>query len=155
MTTETDNLITQAINAAAKLGKRHGESAAGAQHTPGPWRVSGCCYIRNPHKDNWLHEPIIETIDAATNPRPSVATVNCRRELTEHEASKPDAETLANARLIAAAPELLSALRGLLDQLEAVGIYIEGEDSGQWQGAEGLSFNPAAEAIAKAEGRAE
>jgi hypothetical protein len=57
-------------------------------------------------------------------------------------------------RLIAAAPEMLEALRGLLDQLEAAGIYIPGEDSGQWHGAEGLSFRKASEAIAKAEGRA-
>ena len=59
-----------------------------------------------------------------------------------------------HARLIAAAPDLLEALRGLLDQLEAVGIYIPGEDSGQWHEAEGLSFRKASEAIARAEGRA-
>ena len=57
--------------------------------------------------------------------------------------------------LIAAAPDLLEALRGLIDQLEAAGIHIPGEDSGQWHGAEGISFSRAIEAIAKAEGRAE
>lgn len=37
----------------------------------------------------------------------------------------------------------LDALRDLLDQLEGVGIYIPGEDSGQWAGTEGLSFTQA------------
>jgi hypothetical protein len=63
-------------------------------------------------------------------------------------------ESIANAHLIAAAPDLLEALRGLIDQLEAAGIHIPGEDSGQWHGAEGISFSRAIEAIAKAEGRA-
>jgi len=31
-------------------------------------------------------------------------------------------------------------LKELLDQLEAVGIYIRGQDEGQWEGTEGLSF---------------
>jgi hypothetical protein len=66
-----------------------------------------------------------------------------------------EGEDAANARLIAAAPDLLEALRGLIDQLEAAGIHIPGEDSGQWHGAEGISFSRAIEAIAKAEGRAE
>tara|TARA_R100000687_G_C6298042_1_gene94566 strand:- start:240 stop:425 length:186 start_codon:yes stop_codon:yes gene_type:complete len=39
--------------------------------------------------------------------------------------------------------EVLEALRNLLDQLEAVGIYIEGVDEGQWFGTEGLSFSEA------------
>jgi hypothetical protein len=66
-----------------------------------------------------------------------------------------EGEDAANARLIAAAPDLLEALRGLIDQLEAAGIHIPGEDSGQWHGAEGISFSRAIEAITKAEGRAE
>jgi hypothetical protein len=56
-------------------------------------------------------------------------------------------------RLIAAAPDLLDALHDLMDQLEGVGIAIEDQDSGQWHGAEGLSFAKARTAIAKAEGR--
>jgi hypothetical protein len=44
-------------------------------------------------------------------------------------------------------PEV-QALRDLLDQLEGVGIYIPGEDSGQWAGTEGLSFTQAEAALA-------
>ena len=43
--------------------------------------------------------------------------------------------------------ETLKALIDLMDQLEAVGIAIEGEDEGQWHGAEGLSFSQARKAI--------
>jgi hypothetical protein len=38
------------------------------------------------------------------------------------------------------APELRSAIIDLLNQLEAIGIYIPGEDEGQWTDAAGLSF---------------
>lgn len=47
------------------------------------------------------------------------------------------------------AERLAEALRDLLDQLEGVGIYIPGEDSGQWAGAEGLSFAQAEAALAQ------
>jgi hypothetical protein len=49
--------------------------------------------------------------------------------------------------------ELVKALSNLLDQLEGVGIYIEGVDEGQWAGTEGLSFAEASAALAKAEER--
>ena len=50
-----------------------------------------------------------------------------------------------NARLIAAAPDLLSALTELLDQLQVIGIP-------DWHGAEGLDLQQARAAIAKAGG---
>lgn len=53
-----------------------------------------------------------------------------------------------NVRLIAAAPELLDAVKELIDQLEGIGIP-------DWHGAEGLSLDMARAAINKAEGRAE
>ncbi|MGG5810884.1 hypothetical protein [Falsiroseomonas sp. CW058] len=49
----------------------------------------------------------------------------------------------ANARLIAAAPSMLAALEGLLDQLVAIGIP-------DWHGAEGLDLDQARAAIARA-----
>jgi hypothetical protein len=60
-----------------------------AAHTPGPWRVTG---------------PNIRAGDAL------LAMV------TDHWANEttPDAEKMANARLIAAAPELLAALQAIL-----------------------------------------
>lgn len=51
----------------------------------------------------------------------------------------------ACARLIAAAPNLLSALTELLDQLQVIGIP-------DWHGAEGLDLQQARAAIAKATG---
>lgn len=44
--------------------------------------------------------------------------------------------------------ELLAALKGLVEQLEGIGIP-------DWHGAEGLSLSQAKSAIAKAEGRGE
>ena len=97
------------------------------QHTPGPWKEKRKLAIYSADD-----EPICAVFPAET-----------------------EGQSAADARLIAAAPDLLEALRGLIDQLEAAGIHIPGEDSGQWHGAEGLSFSRAIEAIAKAEGRAE
>lgn len=47
------------------------------------------------------------------------------------------------------AKQLTEILKSLLDQLEGVGIYIPGEDSGQWAGTEGLSFMQAETALSK------
>ncbi len=44
---------------------------------------------------------------------------------------------------------IAAALIDLMDQLEGIGIAINGEDSGQWHGTEGLSFHQAYAAIAK------
>lgn len=54
-------------------------------------------------------------------------------------------ETLANARLIAAAPDLLEALKGLIEQLIGIGIP-------EWHGAEGLDLSQARTAITKVTG---
>ena len=43
--------------------------------------------------------------------------------------------------------EAKAALIDLLNQLEAIGIYIPGEDAGQWADAAGLSFKRAEEAV--------
>jgi len=57
------------------------------QHTPGPWRAKGHCIETEEYSFNWVA---------------SVQTSNV-----------PEWE--ANARLIAAAPELLDALQSILD----------------------------------------
>lgn len=43
------------------------------------------------------------------------------------------------------------ALQDLLFQLEGIGIYIPGNDEGQWHGTEGLSFKQAEDALKEAE----
>jgi len=48
----------------------------------------------------------------------------------------------------------LEALEELLDQLQAIGIYMPGCDEGQWAGTEGLSFAKAEAALRAAKRRA-
>lgn len=70
-------------------------------HTPGPWHYS--------RLDEWTHSVVTKhgkLLDGSDNCW-AIASVNKNRE-PEHE---------ANARLISAAPDLLSAVRGLLDAL--------------------------------------
>ena len=49
--------------------------------------------------------------------------------------------------MIAALSECAEALGELLAQLEAVGIYIPGQDAGQWAECSGLSFAQAETAL--------
>jgi hypothetical protein len=65
-------------------------------------------------------------------------------ELRVWQRPSPDADR----DLIVAAPELLAALKELIDQLEGIGVP-------DWHGAEGLSLEQARGAINKAEGRVE
>jgi hypothetical protein len=65
-----------------------------AKHTPGPWRV------------NWEYHPI--EIESVADPKPK----NCI--VAEIPAEENDTLACADARLIAAAPELLEALQELV-----------------------------------------
>jgi hypothetical protein len=66
-------------------------------HTPGPWRVT--------YSDDGGFQVGVELHDGAFD------VVICARGSWTHRAK----ESLANARLIAAAPELLAALVGLIE----------------------------------------
>lgn len=73
------------------------------QHTPGPWRVA-----EEPSKDRNSSRTRVYVVRAEQTPfgtRPAVATVGTS--LHDYETEE------ANARLIAAAPDLLAALRAL------------------------------------------
>lgn len=112
------------------------------KHTPGPWRVHKNSHISG---EQWL------------------TVLRGAWDITHNSAAKPDAiadaqhssmsdaENLANARLIAAAPELLEALKtaqGWLDAIEAHGTRPTFDDNPQY-----LKDMAAIEAaIAKAEG---
>ena len=80
---------------------------------------------------------------------PDCQQVECDNACMKVEAAKGRAaENLQRAADAEAhAERLAEALRNLLDQLEGVGIYIPGEDSGQWAGTEGLSFTQAEAAL--------
>jgi hypothetical protein len=94
------------------------------KHTSGPWMVSDI-----PTRDR--------RISVANNGgAPDIAVVLSR-------ISRTDAETAANARLIAAAPDLLSALNAMLTQF--------GMDEDEWSKP---TFDQARRAVAKATGNA-
>ena len=69
------------------------------EHTPGPWRIDKTRFDRTTvfgDRPGWTDYPVANTGDSSSN-RPEEADLRDQQE--------------ANARLIAAAPELLEALR--------------------------------------------
>lgn len=89
------------------------------QHTPGPWAVS---------------------------PYNNIVSKNGTVAKTEQMPGNDDAERKANARLIAAAPDLLSALSRIADYLDGVNNGTRAEVDTSWVG------QVARAAIAKARG---
>lgn len=77
-----------------------------AKHTPGPWgqhRAAGIEYV---HRDNNPHLPLARCYSGG---------VDGGRELAREEVK-------ANARLIAAAPELLETVKALRESLVSAGV---------------------------------
>lgn len=119
----------------ALIEKHGGPDIAMSKHTPGPWTA---------------HVPY-----PATNPRYAV-TASYPNGLTFEVAvaSMGDwsmAEARANATLIAAAPELLEALRGIVQELDEFG-FINSQDNDP-DGGESPAIGTARAAIAKATGK--
>lgn len=110
-------------------------------HTPGPWRVVGA--KEEPHGPRYYR---IESSLIRADAQNLVADVNIYNYGTEG---------IANARLIAAAPDLLEALRLLLDACargpfgKQDWVDYESDPERRW----GYFTNQARAAIAKAEGR--
>ena len=77
------------------------------QHTPGPWLVGGLMRVDNSFD---CTDGDTEIVEITTDDGEFVACVNV-----------PNPNHTANARLIAAAPELLAALGKLLDTYENAG----------------------------------
>ena len=98
-------------------------------HTPGPWVVWGSS----------SNDGEAEVVSKKDGSKTICWTADTYNEVDgEGEVTSED---LSNARLIAAAPELLSALRYMVENAESEG----------WSG---LMLSDAVAAIAKAEGRA-
>lgn len=109
-----------------------------AKHTPGPWALST---VRT--QVGWCHK---------VGPFPSRRGEShaCVYEDGISNSPPVDSELLANARLIAAAPELLEVLRALVEQVANVKVvHIPGADPKRFHDA----FTEARAAIAKAEGK--
>jgi hypothetical protein len=98
------------------------------KHTPGPWA---------------LHIDELAVFGAEPN----------RQQVVDCEVSSPnltDVERKANARLIAAAPELLAALKTLFDDYKQLA---DSGDCGFWKLEDQSAGKRALTAIAKAEGQ--
>lgn len=93
-----------------------------ATHTPGPWKVAGSCHVHQNYIGQWYHVAHVTTADDY-HPTPCIADV-CNRDDyhdSERAAHRPSGEQLANARLIAAAPELLALLTEVADHVAKYG----------------------------------
>lgn len=100
------------------------------KHTPGPWRVS-TCNGNHVLKDNDNHKSKFHGT--------TIMVANCDYQQTSVGGSKQ-----ANARLIAAAPELLEAARAVL-------AWIEDHQDEQWRHDHEASAEMLRAALAKAE----
>lgn len=100
------------------------------QHTPGPWAV----------------HPVSARVDAFSGGTPLPVC-----ELLWPTDERSEAETEANAHLIAAAPEMLDALDGLTPILEAAESNASGNPEWAWVSKR---INAARAAIGKARGAA-
>jgi hypothetical protein len=82
-------------------------------HTPAPWAIQ-TCNENGPFLDSFFLSANVPTWDGNTADR-----IVCRFPTGTGQFSDTGRENLANAHLIAAAPDLLSALNLLLDKLHA------------------------------------
>ena len=104
------------------------------KHTPGPWAVSAT-----------------RTHVLRDHPRETICSVFGGHESMGRHVTSETQE--ANAHLIAAAPELLDALRGMQKASEEIAVeFIEHKRATNW-GIVNDAYIAAARAIAKAEGR--
>jgi len=123
------------------------QKAAPAKHTPGPWKVAGSCHVRQSADGKFFHTAHITLADDYAE-NPCIAEIDHRGRYSteESKAHSPSQEQAANARLIAAAPDLLAALEGMLEAFPPPKIRAENGFAGN------LAHSIARTAIAKAKG---
>lgn len=112
------------------------------RHTPAPWRVADSWETWPQHRNRKTRDILVLAEDVS---EPSICYV---ANVAPEDADIQERE-LANARLIAAAPELLAALRNLLT-------FLKDDNPGGFMGGDGYMTGlaeKAESAIAKAEGR--
>jgi len=85
------------------------------KHTSGPWIAQGSLITQGGHMKDWMLK--IASLPTTIDPRPC-----------PDAAAKSIEEREANARLIAAAPELLAALQDCIETLEAATLRVEMEN---------------------------
>ena len=129
------------------------------QHTPGPWAIE-TCNENGPFLDSFCLSAQVKTWDGNDDER-----IVCRFPTGTGQFSDTGREHLANARLIAAAPDLLSALELIAQEYAAlmrsqgasadIGSLGSEYTAGEWVGSRlGSHIAKAQELIAKAEGLA-
>jgi len=119
-----------------------------AKHTPGPWTLRLAHSIIDPG-DIGIHAPKARTANIHAE---------CFAEFWKKGDIRND-ECLANAHLIAAAPDLLAALRDLVDTAESMETYLANDrcmgcQTGDSKHANDCTMEAARAAIAAAEGGA-
>lgn len=121
------------------------------KHTPGPWRYryTSAAKARLERDDGTDGGGA----DGAIQAGPSGLRSTIIAFLPHHRDSKEDAEREANARLLAAAPELLEALEALLSERYALEEPEQFDANGNWTSDSPASVR-ARQAIAKAKGGA-
>jgi hypothetical protein len=135
-------------------------------HTPGPWTIDHqrigppgepvalLCDVNDP-----MSGTVID-IDEGICTKCGGDDVECLNECTLHKCvdcnhalmSIDDAENEANARLIASAPDLLSALTALVESIENVNFGVHDDDGRTY---DAIPWAQAEAAIAKATGQEE
>lgn len=122
------------------------------QHTPGPWELLGA--MNNVYSERGIKNA--SGMTAYENDRWHIAqigTVTRCKETAQFE-EIPEKELMANARLIAAAPELLEALENLLQYTTEQARQFDGPFDGD-DDFYLFHVNAARAAIAKAKGETE
>ncbi|WP_063976804.1 hypothetical protein [Sphingobium yanoikuyae] len=129
-----------------------------ATHTPGPWVVHGAFYTHGVKGDVFAKDakdvfdatPVCRVVAPVSHRQTKKGgPIDALHAIAKRKQQAPVIE--ANARLIAAAPELLEALDGVLAKYTGL---VESGDAGFWDAEKEPEVIAARAAIAKAKGGA-